>query len=114
MSDLRHQILFLFLFSNLFANAQESEKAQKIFLENLTALENVYNDENEGIDLNTLYEARSFMLKITEIKYELEKDFEMPIFPPKEILKAWREWFETNKQELYWDKKTKSVKVKKK
>jgi len=104
-------LFILLFFSILSVNAQKTEKAQKIFLENLTALERVSNDENEGIDLNTLYEARSFLLKTTGIKYELEKTFDMPIFPPKEILKAWRDWYEVNKDKLYWDRKTESVKV---
>ncbi|TGD57306.1 hypothetical protein [Flavobacterium humi] len=104
-------LLILFIFSTLSVTAQKTENAQKIFLENLAVLEKVSNDENESIDLNTLYEARSFLLKTTGIKYELEKDFDMPIFPPKEILKAWRDWYDKNSDKLYWDKKTKSVKA---
>ena len=104
-------LIILLLFSIFSVTAQETEKAQNFFLENLIALEKVSNNENEVIDLNTLYESRDFLLRITGIKYELEKPFDMPIFPPKEILKAWRKWYETNKEKLYWDRKTDTVKV---
>ncbi len=100
-------IFSLLLFSNV--NAQD---AKKIFLENLTVFENMAEDKDAVIDLNTLYEAREFLIKTTGITYEMEKSFNMPIFPPKNTIKNWRDWFEKNKDRLYWDEKLQEVRVK--
>ena len=101
------QIFFLLFFLNI--NAQD---AKKIFLDNLTVFENLQKDENASVDLNTLYEAREFLIKTTGITYEMEKPFDMPVFPPNKTVEDWRNWFEKNKEKLYLDKKSKKVKVK--
>ncbi len=101
------QIFFILLFSSVSA-----QDAQKIFLENLTVFESIAKDKDAAIDLNTLYEARHFLIQTTGIKYEMEKSFDMPIFPPNKTIENWRNWFENNKEKLYWDEKLKEVKVK--
>ncbi|AWA31122.1 hypothetical protein HYN48_14050 [Flavobacterium magnum] len=88
-----------------------AQNAQDIFLENLTAFENLKN-ESQSIDLNTVYEARQFLIEVTGISYEMEKPFEMPIFPSDKTLIDWRNWYEKNKAKLYWDENDQKVKVK--
>jgi hypothetical protein len=99
-------LLFLFLIS-LASNAQDS---QKIFLKNLSVFENL--SEDGGVSLNTIYEARDFLIAVTSITYETEKSLDVPIFPPQKTVKEWRTWYEKNKNKLYWDNKKKTVKVK--
>lgn len=107
---MKYSLLFLFAFISFNISAQN---AKEIFLENLTAFENLQKDENASISLNMIYEARKFLIELTGISYEIEKSFDMPISPPEQTLKDWRNWFEQNKEKLYWDKKSKKVKVRK-
>lgn|SRR6218665_182807 len=106
--------LSLFLFVILSFSAKlNAQNAQEIFLENLGAFERLAN-ENASINLNTVYEARKFLIDITGISYKMEKPFDMPVFPPDKTIKKWRVWFEKNKDLLYYDEKEKIVKVQKK
>ena len=111
MKKTQFVLLILLIFFSFNLSAQNP---QEIFLENLTAFENLQKDENASISLNMVYEAREFLIELTGISYEMEKSFDMPIFPPDKTLKEWRTWFELNKEKLYWDKKDKKVKAKKK
>lgn len=104
------RLLILFLLVNLLP--ARAQNAQEIFLNKLTAFENVAYEKHE-IDMNGLYETRGFLIEVTGITYEMEKTFEFPIFPPDHILKAWRAWFEENKYKLYWDVQRKTVAVRK-
>ncbi len=99
-------IFFVFISFNIF-----SQNAKEIFLENLTVFESLQKDENAAVNLNQLYEAREFLITVTGISYEMEKSFEMPIFPPDKTLKSWRNWYDKNKEKLFWNKESKKVEV---
>jgi hypothetical protein len=105
-------VLFIILLS--FSSKVNSQNAQTIFLENLESFERLSKNENESISLNTVYEARKFLIDVTGITYKMEKPFDMPVFPPDKTIKKWRSWFEKNKDLLYYDEKEKVVKVREK
>jgi hypothetical protein len=106
--------LVLFMIFLSFSGKVSAQNAQAIFLENLESFERLSKNENESINLNTVYEARKFLIDVTGITYKMEKPFDMPIFPPDKTIKKWRSWFEKNKDLLYYDEKEKEVKVRKK
>ena len=96
-----------FFFNN--SLAQDNKNAEEIFKENIAVFEKLSN----GVDanLNSIYEAREFLIRITGISYEMEKSFDMPILPPQQTLNEWKAWFEKNKNRLYWHKRKKEVRI---
>ena len=95
------------LFNSLFA--QNNQNEQDIFKKNIAVFEKLANGEDTN--LNSIYEAREFLIRITGISYEMEKSFDMPILPPQQTLNEWKTWFEKNKERLYWHKRKKEVRV---
>jgi hypothetical protein len=110
------KITYIFLlYSSFFFNgsfAQNNQNAQDIFKENIAVFEKLANGEDAN--LNSIYEARGFLIRVTGISYEMEKSFDMPILPPQETLNEWKTWFEKNKECLYWHKRKKEIRVKNK
>lgn len=102
--------LALILFISFFYTNLNAQTAQEIFLENLAVFENL--KKGGSTDLNRVYESRAFLIEITGITYQMENSFDMPKMPPHETIEEWKSWYDKNKEELYWDKKEKKVKVK--
>lgn len=111
-----NKISYIFLLcASLYFNCsftQNNQNAQNIFKENLAVFEKIANGED--VNLNSIYEAREFLIGITGISYEMEKSFDMPILPPQQTLNEWKTWFEKNKERLYWHKRKKEVRIKNK
>src|SRR6476620_1132601 len=108
---LMNKFLYIFLLVTISTFSKlNSQNAPAIFEQNLSVVESLY--KGQAFDLNTIYDARSFLIDVTGIKPEIEKSFDMPIVPSKKIVKSWRKWYKKNKQRLYWDEVEKKVKVK--
>ena len=75
-----------FFFNN--SLAQDNKNAEEIFKENIAVFEKLSNGEDAN--LNSIYEAREFLIRITGISYEMEKSFDMPILPPQQTLNEWK------------------------
>jgi hypothetical protein len=108
MKKLGYMLLLLTLALSTDLKAQN---AQELFRKNLSVFDDI--EKGKSFSLNMIYESRAFLIDLTGIKYQMEKEFEMPIFPPKKTIKEWKNWFEKNKNNLYWDDSDKKVKLKK-
>lgn len=93
-------ILFLIILNNLSAQ----NEPQKIFLSNLSVIENFLNlKEGEFLDGKELNQSIEFLEKITEIESHREYGRDLLMTPTKKNYKSWRKWFKRHKNELYLD-----------
>lgn len=111
-------IKLIFLYSFLFLNSiysQTSVKAfQQQYIENLKIVKK-YLDLKDGdtIKLN-IQDACYFLEEASDIKINMVCSFDPTYFPSEQNYLDLKTWFQENKSFLYWDKKEKKVKVKKK
>jgi len=95
------------------SDSASREKAQQIWLRNESVVESVV--KHEKIDPNRLWPAVLFLQQVSGIAVPGEFSTVIDFYPTAETAKAirpLRAWYAANKDRLYFDEETQSVKLK--
>ena len=85
-------------------------KAQKLYLDNVSYVENILSGKEKPV-LQDVKDLTRFFTDLTDIKLNL---WELLQAHDTEsgIVKNLKNWYENNKERLYWDEETQKVKLK--
>jgi len=101
-------LLLLFVSCNMFSQTSE-RKVQKLFSKNIKLVENFYkNIDGYSLELKS---ASKFLVELTKIKpLGLYTYKGLGVLSEADVT-DWKNWYKKNKHLLYWDDKSKSIRV---
>ncbi|NQY29192.1 MAG: hypothetical protein HRT69_06955 [Flavobacteriaceae bacterium] len=101
-------LLVLFMSCNVYSQTTE-RKVQKLFTKNIKIVENFY--KNKGGYSLELKSASIFLTKLTNIKPNALYSYEGLGTLSASDVTDWKNWYTKNKHVLYWDDKSKSIRI---
>ena len=106
---IRIGVLLLFLVTSSVYSQTTDKKVHKIFVKNIKLVENFYNNI-DGYSLE-LKSASVFLTKLTNIKSNALYSYEGLGTLSASDVTDWKNWYIKNKHLLYWDDKSKTIRL---
>ncbi len=104
-------ILLCFFFIGCKGIGQDKQRAYSEIEKRLNVIKNFVEGKEIDSTLSRA-EAVAFMEKLTKIESESAFIAESKLNPTKADYDNWNNWYEKNKEKLYWDKRNKKVLIK--
>jgi len=104
---------FLVSCSSFFCMSEQArtQKAQKEFLKYLDIVEKT--ETHKPADPNKFYDAVDFLEEVTDIRGHREHTYigttYIDFSVVREDFQQWKDWYEKNKDRLYWDERQKKI-----